>query len=190
MPIFSLFSIPLFIILFSAFPWLYIFWVGVGPICRLFFYQFTGVGQSANTLCTVTYTHFVHIIGLPPSTHFAVHKWAHFGCNSRPMTGRKNKKKLKKLKRKRRRKKKNESCCLSLSPMTKRNESARSPSTLSDDLGCVGLNKHTPEWAGKTYGQRNDEGLSPRLVGRSLIYLVYWSVFFSPTPRHGQSTGG
>lgn len=121
----------------------------------------------------------------PPSTHFPVHKWAHFGCNSRPMTGRKNKKKLKKLKRKRRRKKKNESCCLSLSPMTKRNESARSPSTLSDDLGCVGLNSGP----GK-HGQRNDEGLSPRLVGRSLIYLVYWSVFFSPTPRHGQSTGG
>jgi hypothetical protein len=70
LPIFSLFSIPLFIILFSAFPWLYIFWVGVGPICRLFFYQFTGVGQSANTLCTVTYTHFVHIIGLPPPPIF------------------------------------------------------------------------------------------------------------------------
>lgn len=68
------------------------------------------------------------------------------------MTGRKNKKKLKKLKRKRRRKKKNESCCLSLSPMTKRNESARSPSTLSDDLGCVGLNSGP----GK-HGQRNDD---------------------------------
>jgi hypothetical protein len=179
MPIFSLFSIPLFIILFSAFPWLYIFWVGVGPICRLFFYQFTGVGQSANTLCTVTYTHFVHIIGLPPSTHFAVHKWAHFGCNSRPMTGRKNKKKLKKLKRKRRRKKKNESCCLSLSPMTKRNESARSPSTLSDDLGCVGLNRHTR--LGRE-NMANATTTTPRLVGRSLIYLVYRSLFISPTP--------
>lgn len=107
LPIFSLFSIPLFIILFSAFPWLYIFWVGVGPICRLFFYQFTGVGQSANTLCTVTYTHFVHIIGLPPPSIFPYTNGPILApIHVQWRGGEKIRKNQKKLKRKRRKKKK------------------------------------------------------------------------------------
>jgi hypothetical protein len=104
-----LFSSPSLFIYYSlVIFWLflgYIFWVGVGPICRLFFYQFTGVGQSANTLCTVTYTHFVHIIGLPlhPFSRTQMGPfWLQFTSNDGQ---KKIRKKLKKLKGKEERKK-------------------------------------------------------------------------------------
>lgn len=177
LPIFSLFSIPLFIILFSAFPWLYIFWVGVGPICRLFFYQFTGVGQSANTLCTVTYTHFVHIIGLPPPPPILPYTngpiLAAIHVQWRAEKTKKTKKEKKKKEKKR-----------ELLPFLVANDEEKWVG--KEPVDIVGWfrmcrTKQTHQTGPGKHGQRNDEGLSPCLVGRSLIYLVYWSVFFSPT---------